>query len=94
MTASQPFFLLKSKARDLWQNPLLPFHMGLQALLSGSAMVGLLSLFTGVATLFQASLWTLGGSSLVHLLVVWSEISLPAVSSCPFSRKTHDEGTV
>lgn len=74
------FLFAQSKARDLWQNPLLPFHFGLQALLAGAAIMGLLGAFTDPAFV-RAALWTLGTSALLHVLVSWGEIALPHVTA-------------
>jgi Fe-S-cluster-containing dehydrogenase component/formate-dependent nitrite reductase membrane component NrfD len=81
MTAVYTAFLFaQSKARDLWQNPLLPFHFGLQALLAGAAIMGLLGTFIGSSVVITA-LWTVAGSALLHLLVTWGEIALPSVTA-------------
>ena len=80
MTAVYTAFLFaQSKARDLWQSPLLPFHMGLQTLLAGAATVGLYQVVSG--SLHPATLWTLAVSSGLHALVTWSEVSLPHVTA-------------
>jgi Fe-S-cluster-containing dehydrogenase component/formate-dependent nitrite reductase membrane component NrfD len=82
MTAVYTAFLFaQAKARDLWQNPLLPFHMGLQALLAGAAAMGLAAAFSGDARFLTASLWTLAASSGLHLLIVWGELALPTVTA-------------
>jgi hypothetical protein len=53
--------------------------MGLQALLAGSAFVGLYQVVT--ATLHPATLWALGVSAGLHALVTWGEVSLPHVTA-------------
>jgi formate-dependent nitrite reductase membrane component NrfD len=69
------YLFAQAKARDMWQNPLLPPHLLLQALLVGSA--ALLPLASWLAPrLSFALLWTLGVASVVHLLMVWGEITL------------------
>ena len=75
------FLFAQSKARDLWQNPLLPFHLGLQALLAGAATMSLLGVFSGQAAFLNAAIWTVGVSALVHVLVTWGELSLPHVTA-------------
>ena len=75
------FLFAQSKARDLWQNPLLPFHLGLQALLAGAATMGFIAAFGGGSSFVTASLWTLAVSAGVHALVTWGEISLPHVTA-------------
>jgi Fe-S-cluster-containing dehydrogenase component/formate-dependent nitrite reductase membrane component NrfD len=82
MTAVYTAFLFaQAKARDLWQNPLLPFHMGLQALLAGAAVMGIAAAFAGEAIFLAAALWTLAISASLHVLVVWGEIALPTVTA-------------
>ncbi len=88
MTAVYTAYLFaQAKARDMWQNPLLPPHLLLQALLLGSAVLLL------VVVVFRADLekalpfataqsevvvleWLLAISSLLHVLMVWGEVSL------------------
>ncbi len=74
------FLFAQSKARDLWQNPLLPFHLGLQALLAGAATLGILGAFANPGFV-SLSLWTLAVSAGVHFLTTWGEIALPHVTS-------------
>ncbi len=82
MTAVYTAFLFaQSKARDLWQNPLLPFHLGLQALLAGAAVMGLAAVVSGSAPFMTLALWTLGISAALHGLVTWGEIALPTVTA-------------
>jgi Fe-S-cluster-containing dehydrogenase component/formate-dependent nitrite reductase membrane component NrfD len=69
------YLFAQAKARDLWQNPLLPPHLLVQALLLGSA--ALLPFAAWLEPRKVAPLaWTLGATSLVHLLMVWGEVSL------------------
>jgi formate-dependent nitrite reductase membrane component NrfD len=84
------YLFAQAKARDMWQNPLLPPHLFVQALLLGSAVLSLLVVFyegsvasdeisgtTGfIGKDFLALLWILAVSSLLHLLMVWGEVSL------------------
>jgi Fe-S-cluster-containing dehydrogenase component/formate-dependent nitrite reductase membrane component NrfD len=64
------YLFAQAKARDMWQNPLLPPHLLVQALLLGSAVL-LLGFGGGV---FEIGL--LGITSLIHLLMIWGEVSL------------------
>jgi formate-dependent nitrite reductase membrane component NrfD len=69
------YLFAQAKARDLWQNPLLPPHFLVQALLAGSAAL------LPVAVRFEPDLvrrllWILGGSSLLQLLLVSGEATL------------------
>ena len=74
MTAIYTAYLFaQAKARDLWQSPLLPFHLLVQALLAGSATLILLNsdhLGVGVIWILQASLG-------VHLMLALGEVSMP-----------------
>jgi Fe-S-cluster-containing dehydrogenase component/formate-dependent nitrite reductase membrane component NrfD len=70
------FLFAQSKARDLWQNPLLPPHFVVQAALAGSA--ALIPFAVVVDSDIVAPLgWVLAGSALVHLLMVAGEVTLP-----------------
>ena len=76
MTAVYTAYLFaQSKARDLWQNPLLPAHFLVQAVLGGSAALAVFAAVWEPAAL-RPLLWTLAGSSLVHLLLVLGEVTL------------------
>ncbi|MGD2059339.1 MAG: polysulfide reductase NrfD [Acidimicrobiia bacterium] len=77
MTAVYTAYLFaQSKARDMWQSPLLPPLIGVQALLAGSAVL-LIADSLGEAVAVAPLSWTLAGAALVHLLMVWGEVSLP-----------------
>src|SRR5829696_8848844 len=69
------YLFAQAKARDLWQNPLLPPHLLVQALLLGSA-----ALLPFAAWLEPSAVeplaWTVGATSLIHLLMVWGEVTL------------------
>jgi Fe-S-cluster-containing dehydrogenase component/formate-dependent nitrite reductase membrane component NrfD len=69
------YLFAQAKARDLWQSSLLPPHLLVQALLAGSAV-----LFVVAALLYPFAArplpWVLGASCLVHLLLVWGEVTL------------------
>lgn len=81
------YLFAQAKARDLWQNPLLPPHLLVQALLLGSAVLlpiaarleGTRLSMTFIDTVpppVVASLWILAVTSLLHLLMIWGEVSL------------------
>jgi Fe-S-cluster-containing dehydrogenase component/formate-dependent nitrite reductase membrane component NrfD len=90
MTAVYTAYLFaQAKARDMWQNPLLPPHLLVQALLLGGAVLLLFAVWSdnagvvdqvtyrrGSASIVWATLWTVAISSLVHLLMIWGEVSL------------------
>ena len=69
------YLFAQAKARDLWQNPLLPPHLLVQSLLLGAA-----ALLPFVAWLERQSFaplaWVLAASSVLHLLMVWGEVTL------------------
>ena len=82
------FLFAQAKARDLWQSPLLPPHLLVQAAVAGSAAL------LPVAQMLEARAvgplaWTLAGASLVHLLCLWGESGLPRVTA--HARLAHDE---
>lgn len=69
------YLFAQAKGRDLWQNPVLPPHLLIQAVLAGSAVVLPLAVWLepdSVATIQ----WTLAGASLFHLLLVAGESTL------------------
>ena len=85
------YLFAQAKARDLWQNPLLPPHLLVQALLLGAAVLSLT--FVVVKGLMASDdmmsnmidtvryeivqlTWLLGITSLIHLLMIWGEVSL------------------
>jgi Fe-S-cluster-containing dehydrogenase component/formate-dependent nitrite reductase membrane component NrfD len=92
MTAVYTAYLFaQAKARDMWQNPLLPPHLLVQALLLGTAALLLtvaalenwvrpqsgFDYFIAAPQLLDDNLvWILAATSLVHLLMVWGEVSL------------------
>jgi Ni/Fe-hydrogenase subunit HybB-like protein len=81
MTAVYTAFLFaQAKARDLWQSPLLPPHLVVQALLLGAAAMLPFSFWIdkalGHSFLNTPFLYLLGAANLIHVLMVWGEISL------------------
>lgn len=69
------YLFAQAKARDLWQSPLLPPQILVQAVLAGAA--ALLPVATALAPEAVRPLaWTTAGASLVHLLLVWGEATL------------------
>ena len=83
------YLFAQAKARDLWQSPLLPPHLLVQALLLGSAVMMLavalwkdtlqsdvLGFIDTVRPEIYYSSWMLVVSSILHLLMIWGEISL------------------
>lgn len=74
------YLFAQAKARDLWQSPLLPPHLLVQAILAGAA--GLLPVAVGwQEEAVSPLLVTVALSALVHLLMVWGETSLTHVTT-------------
>ncbi|MFL6209521.1 MAG: 4Fe-4S dicluster domain-containing protein [Pyrinomonadaceae bacterium] len=76
MTAVYTAYLFaQAKARDLWQNPLLPPHLLVQSLLVGATTL-LPFVFQLEPDALGPLLWTTAGATLVHLLLVGGEVTL------------------
>lgn len=69
------YLFAQAKARDLWQNPLLPPHLLVQALLAGSAAVLPFAVWLEPHVVPTVQ-WTLAGTSLLHVLLVAGEATL------------------
>jgi Ni/Fe-hydrogenase subunit HybB-like protein len=69
------YLFAQAKARDLWQSPLLPPHLFIQSLLLGSAALLPFALWLEPNALAPLA-WILAASSLIHLLMVWGEVTL------------------
>ncbi|HEX6300414.1 MAG TPA: 4Fe-4S dicluster domain-containing protein [Acidimicrobiia bacterium] len=77
MTAVYTAFLFaQSKARDLWQSPLLPPHIAIQAIMGGAAVL-LIADAIGDGGASSPLAWLLAGATLAHLLMIWGEVALP-----------------
>ncbi len=75
------YLFAQAKARDMWQNPLLPPHLMVQALLVGSAALLPFAVRLEPATQLDRGaelplLWILAITSLLHVLMIWGEVSL------------------
>lgn len=75
------YLFAQSKARDLWQSPLLPPHLFVQTLLAGSATLLPIAALRGEAETAGVLAWILAASTLVHLLCVAGEVTLPHVTA-------------
>ena len=81
MTAVYTGYLFaQSKARDLWQNPLLPPHLLVQSLMAGAAVLAPFAAWFEPAA-FAAALIVLGTSAAVHVLFVTGELTLVHVTA-------------
>lgn len=74
------YLFAQAKARDLWQNPLLPLHIAVQALISGAAVTALLAGPLAPEAIEVAS-WILAAGALSHLAFVLGELTLPHVTA-------------
>lgn len=76
------FLFGQAEGRDLWQSPLLPFHLFVQAVMVGAASLLVLDVFMEMpAELSQMLVWTLGVSLLVDLFVtLLGEFGMPHAS--------------
>jgi formate-dependent nitrite reductase membrane component NrfD/ferredoxin len=71
------YLFAQAKARDMWQNPLLPPHLLVQALLLGSAvLLPVVVILRGAMMSDDRLLWFLAISSFIHLLMICGEVSL------------------
>ncbi len=69
------YLFAQARARDLWQNPLLPPHLLVQAVMAGAGVFVLVA--TAVEpTAVPALAWTLAVASIAHLLMVAGECTL------------------
>ena len=73
------FLFGQCEGRDLWQTPLLPAHLIVQALLSGSAVLALLpeALGGGTAEVLSVAGRALFVCLIMHLMMVLGEIAMP-----------------
>lgn len=69
------YLFAQAKARDLWQSALLPPHLLVQSLLLGAAALMPFALWLEPSAVGPLAL-TLGVTSVIHLLMVWGEVSL------------------
>ncbi|HLL72087.1 MAG TPA: 4Fe-4S dicluster domain-containing protein [Pyrinomonadaceae bacterium] len=69
------YLFAQAKARDMWQNPLLPPHLFVQSLLVGAAALLPFAAWLEASAVWPL-LWSLGGLSLIHLLFIWGEVTV------------------
>jgi formate-dependent nitrite reductase membrane component NrfD len=76
------YLFAQAKARDLWQSPVLPPQLAVQAVLAGAAAMLPVAVWGGAPDPAVAGLgWLLGGAALVHLLLTLGELTLPHVTA-------------
>ena len=74
------FLFAQAKARDLWQSPLLPPHLAVQATMAGAG--ALIPVAMSMEPELVAPLaWVLSGSTVAHLLMVLGETTLTHVTA-------------
>jgi formate-dependent nitrite reductase membrane component NrfD len=72
------FLFGQCEGRDLWQTPLMPVHLIVQALMCGAAVLPLLpSTLGGSALLLAVAKEALGVTLVLHLLIVAAEFLMP-----------------
>ena len=77
MTAVYTAYLFaQAKARDLWQNPLLPPHLTIQAVLAGAGVLSLVTWFWDRGLTENLITWFVAGT-VAHLLFIAGEVTLP-----------------
>ncbi len=69
------YLFAQATARDLWQDPLAPLHLLVQATLAGAALLAFVARDAGVIA-GNVLLWILATSSAVHLLLVATDHAL------------------
>jgi len=69
------YLFAQAKARDMWQNPLLPPHLLLQSLLVGAGVLLPFAQWLEPAVVAPLA-WSVGALSLIHLLCIWGETSV------------------
>ncbi len=74
------YLFAQAKARDLWQNPLLPVHLLVQSIMAGAGVLALCNGFFGNESveILNATFWS---SSAIHLFMIFGELSLPHASA-------------
>ena len=85
------FLFGQAEGRDLWQSPLLPAHLTIQALMVGSATLLALGLFIDIPTALATALgWIFGTALVVDLLVgALGEFGMPHASEVA-ARAAHE----
>ena len=69
------YLFAQAKARDLWQSPLLLPHFAVQAVIAGSASMLIVTAWMNSASVVWMG-WLLSACGLIHLLLVWGEVTL------------------
>jgi len=75
------YLFAQAKARDLWQSPLLPAHLAVQAALAGVAALLPFAVAFSPHRGVHAIEVVLAVTAAAHLLLVWTETTLPHVTT-------------
>jgi Fe-S-cluster-containing dehydrogenase component/formate-dependent nitrite reductase membrane component NrfD len=75
------YLFAQAKARDLWQNPLLPAHLAVQAVLAGAAALLPFAVWLSPHRATHADAVVLSVAAALHVLLVWAEMTLPHVTA-------------
>ncbi|MBE7188625.1 MAG: 4Fe-4S dicluster domain-containing protein [Jatrophihabitans endophyticus] len=75
------FLFAQAKARDLWQSPLLPAHLAVQATLAGAAGILPFAVAWSDHTGERAVEIVLAVAAAAHVALVWGECTLPHVTA-------------
>lgn len=76
LTAAYTAYLFaEARGRDLWQNPLAPAHLVVQAVLAGGAALAGVALYLEPVAV-PALLWTVSAACALHLLLVLAEATV------------------
>lgn len=84
------FLFAQAEGRDLWQSPLLPFHLIVQALMAGSGAILILNAFGVAAEMNRVALLTFIAALLLDLFItLFGEFGMPHASEVA-ARAAHD----
>jgi Fe-S-cluster-containing dehydrogenase component/formate-dependent nitrite reductase membrane component NrfD len=75
------YLFAQATARDLWQSPLLPAHLAVQAVLAGSAALLPFAVWLSPQRATNADAVVVAVAAAVHVLLVWTEATLPHVTA-------------
>ena len=75
------YLFAQAKARDLWQSPLLPAHLAVQAVLAGAAALLPFAVWLSPERGVHAVEVVLAVAAATHLVLVWTEVTLPHVTA-------------
>jgi Fe-S-cluster-containing dehydrogenase component/formate-dependent nitrite reductase membrane component NrfD len=68
------FLFAQAKGRDLWQSPLFPWHLVIQAMVAGAAMLIVVAVAIGAAGLLGVLQTTLAAALVLNLLMILTEV--------------------